>query len=93
MIPGNPIVKPSLKVAARVIGEQAYLLDPSVGQLERLNPVGSYVWQLVEKQEHNLEDICSAVVNEFDVTEDVARKDLHEFLMTLGKRGLVDFIH
>ena len=93
MIDGNPIVKPSLKVAARIIGDQAYLLDPSVGQLERLNPVGSYIWGLVEKAENRVDSICSAVVEEFDVEEEIARNDLHGFLEALNSRGLVDFIN
>ena len=93
MIKGNPILKPSMSVAARIIGEQAYLLDPSVGQLERLNPVGSFIWSLIEKGNLHLDEIHRSIVDTYEVKEEIARADLNQFLEVLVAKRMVDFIN
>ena len=92
MFDKNPIVKPSLTVSARIIGEQAYVLDPSKGQLERLNEVGSYTWALIEKGQFRIDKLCASITKAFEVDEDVARKDLIEFIEILRRKQMVDLI-
>ena len=88
----NPIVKPSLTVSARIIGEQAYVLDPAKGQLERLNEVGSHTWALIEKGRYRLDALCASITEAFEVDEDTARKDLIEFIEILRGKRMIDLI-
>ncbi len=92
MFEGNPIVKPALTVAARIIGEQAYVLDPGEGKLERLNAVGTYVWGLIAEGDRHFDDLHAAVIDTFEVDADTARKDLIDFLETLRGKRMIDLI-
>lgn len=92
MFEDNPIVKPAMTVAARIIGEQAYVLDPSEGKLERLNAVGTHVWGLVEKGDLRFDDLHKAIIETFEVDEETARNDLVSFLETLRSKKMIDLI-
>ncbi len=83
------VLIPGRRVASRVIEGQALLLDPQVDELQRLNPVGTFVWQLVTARKHTRADIEALVIEAFDVEADVARADLQEFLGELESRGLI----
>lgn len=55
-----------------------------------LNPTGSFIWKLLEEKEELSEDsILEAVIDNFEVDEKEARKDVEEFLNDLIKEGLV----
>lgn len=83
------IVVPGRRVASRVIEGQALLLDPSVDELQRLNPVGTFVWQLVTERKHTRAAILARVIDEFEVAPAQAEADLDEFFTELEARGLV----
>ncbi|MCA9546912.1 MAG: PqqD family protein [Myxococcales bacterium] len=83
------IVVPGRRVASRVIEGQALLLDPRVDELQRLNPVGTFVWQLVTERKHTRAAMLARVIEEFEVDRAQAAADLDEFLGELEARGLV----
>lgn len=80
---------PGRRVASRIIEGQALLLDPGVDELQRLNPVGTFVWQLITERKHTREAMLVRVIEEFEVAEAQAAADLDEFLTELEARGLV----
>ena len=47
-----------------------------------LNAVGEVLWKTLQK-DATFQDLLSAVTNEFEVTEEVASRDIEEFLEQL----------
>jgi hypothetical protein len=82
---------PGRRVASRVIDGQALLLDPGHDELQRLNPVGSFLWGLIKERRHDVAALHTALVEAFEVEPSLADTDLHEFLNDLEARGLIDY--
>ena len=53
-----------------------------------LNELGSFLWDRLEAAE-NEEELLHAVLNEYEVTENVAEKDLRTFLDKLREMGIL----
>lgn len=77
----------------RVIGRDTILVP--VGKtvydsngLFALNELGSFIWDLLPQVEGD-EEICEAVLKEYDVSEETARKDIGEFLQKLREMEIL----
>lgn len=57
-----------------------------------LSEVGQFIWSLADGT-RGVEEIVSAVVQEFDVAEDRARTEVSEFVAQLSSYGLVHEVH
>ena len=53
-----------------------------------LNEVSAFLWRCLEK-DCDEEGLLTALLNEYDVPEDVARADVKEFVKTLTEKGLL----
>ena len=53
-----------------------------------LNELGAFLWDRLETAE-NEEELLTAVLNEYEVTEETARKDLRAFLDKLRDMGIL----
>lgn len=53
-----------------------------------LNELGAFIWDLLPEAE-SAEDICRAVLAEYEVTEEVAASDIAEFLDKLRGMGIL----
>ena len=53
-----------------------------------LNELGAFLWDRLPEAE-NEEELVQAVLNEYEVTEEVARKDLELFLKKLRDMGIL----
>lgn len=53
-----------------------------------LNELGSFLWDRLEEARSE-EELLSAILNEYEVTEDVAARDLHTFLDSLRNLGIL----
>ena len=62
-----------------VADEGCLVVVPSRAAVEVLNPVGGKIYSMLDGK-HTTDDIVRALVEEFDVNEDEARKDLDAFL-------------
>jgi hypothetical protein len=75
--------------AHRAIGDDGGLVVvPSKATVEVLNPVASKIYSMLDGK-HSQAEIVAAVVAEFDVAEEVARKDLRDFLASLAAKGML----
>ena len=83
------IIAPHPRIAARLIGGRALILDPRTDALQRLNEVGSFVWGLIAERRHDRAALCVAVVEAFEVEADAAAADLDVFLDALEAKGLI----
>lgn len=54
----------------------------SFNGLISVNEVGAFLWELLQK-EVTIEDLVTAVLNEYEVDEATAREDIQEFLDAL----------
>ena len=53
-----------------------------------LNELGSFLWDRLEAATSE-EELLQAILNEYEVTEDVAKTDLEDFLNRLRKLGIL----
>ena len=53
-----------------------------------LNELAAFIWGLLPEA-NTEEDICAAVLEQYDVSPDTARQDVAAFLDTLGKMGIL----
>jgi hypothetical protein len=75
--------------AYRSIGDEGGLVViPRQSKVQVLNPVGIKVYSMLDGT-HNRDEIVHAVMDEFDVTETVARSDVDAFLDELASEGML----
>lgn len=53
-----------------------------------LNELGAFIWDLLPEAE-NEEDICKAILAEYDVSAEEAAQDVSEFFGALRKMGII----
>lgn len=75
-------------LAARVIEGQAFIINTKTSVLHELDETGTFIWKLIERKKSR-QDIVSALVSEFEVSEQQAGLDLDEFLNELEQKGLI----
>jgi hypothetical protein len=68
--------------------EETVILDIASGNYSGLDQVGTTIWNLIEEP-RSFRDICQKIMAEFDVKEDVCRKDLVTFLNELAENKLI----
>ena len=66
------------------VGEAA---DKFNGML-RLNDTGIYLWTLLE-QDTNEDALVAAMLTDYEVSEETARADIHTFVETLRRAGVL----
>jgi len=54
-----------------------------------LNQSGTILWQALQNGE-NEKDLIKTLLNEYDVSEEIAKKDVEEFLNTLKKANIIE---
>ncbi len=70
------------QVASRVVDGTAVIVLADSGEVSMLNSVGTRVWELVDGK-RSVREIANAIVNEYDVTADVAERDVASFMQLL----------
>ena len=76
--------------AYKEIGDEGGLVVLSGrAEVKVLNPVGSTVYGLLAG-EHTIDEIVDAVVAEFEVPAEQARRDVNDFIAELADHGMLD---
>ena len=83
----------STAVVSRLIADETLVVPirSGVGDLDAIysfNPLGSDLWALLEK-EVSVEEMCVWVTEHYEVTQEQAMGDIHEFVGELVGTGLV----
>jgi GeoRSP system PqqD family protein len=76
------------RVAARVVDGKALIVVIDQRKLHTLNEVGTRVWELCDGRE--LSEIVRSVVDEFDVDEPSAERDVRAFVKQLSELGALE---
>jgi hypothetical protein len=74
------------------IRDEAVILDLKSGNYYGLNPVGAYIWQLIQAST-TVGEIKTAILNEFEVDEATCSHDLERVLSDLANQGLIEVRH
>lgn len=54
-----------------------------------LNEVGKYLWELLQREEQTMEQLTQQVLENYEVEEAIARRDVDEFVQALVSRGIL----
>jgi hypothetical protein len=81
------VVVASDQLSCDLAGEVA-ILDVKSGMYLGLNTVGARIWQLIQVPT-TVDEICKAMVEEYDVAADRCRRDVLALLQELAAKGLV----
>lgn len=83
----NGIPVQNQKIAYRVIDGSAVLVNPEDSTLYTLNEVATRIWELSNGQ-NTLEEIATAICQEFDVDFDTALRDTKQTIESLTAKQL-----
>ncbi len=67
---------------------EAVLMHIPKGKYFSLNESGSLIWHKLETGDLSLGEMVSAIRDEFEVEEDLCRKDLEKMVKTMMKKGI-----
>ena len=71
------------------VEDEVVILGLKDGVYYGLNPVGAFIWSLIQKPK-TVAEIRDAVLEEYDVKKEVCENDLMELLTELSDKGLVE---
>ncbi|MDP3566401.1 MAG: PqqD family protein [Methanobacteriales archaeon HGW-Methanobacteriales-1] len=69
--------------------DEVVILGLKDGVYYGLNPVGAFIWNLIQKP-ITVKEIKEAILNEYDVEEEVCENDLIELLGNLQEKNLIE---
>ena len=88
MIDLQHVPRRSPNSAFRVYDGQATIVLPDRAEVKVLNTVGSLVWERMDGA-RTVAEIVDAIVAEYDIALDEARRDVLEFIEELRESGMV----
>ncbi len=78
-------------VFAQEVDGEMVLLDMNSENYFGLDAVGTDIWQAVQEHE-KLEEVLNVLLEQYEVEEEVLKKDLFAFVGKLQESGLVEVI-
>lgn len=70
------------------LSDDGFLFDPTSGHMYTLNSVGTFILKkLIEHYSHD--QIIAAMIEEYDVSEDILSHDLEQFCHFLSEQGII----
>jgi len=86
----DPFPRRHPDTAFRAIGDEGGLVVlPTEAEVKVINPVGAKVFELLDG-EHSVDAITEAVVAEFEIGHEAARRDVEAFIRDLEANGMLD---
>jgi hypothetical protein len=73
---------------AAMVGEELVMMSAEKGNYIGLSEVGARIWKLIETPQE-LDVLCVALQQEYDVTPEVCRAEVQSFLAELVKHGAI----
>lgn len=71
---------------AVAVGERAEELKVLI----KLNSTGAFLWKILAERDVTEEELVSALLSEYDVDEDLAKRSVSDFLKIVSDGGLID---
>lgn len=70
------------------LSDDGFLFDPTSGHTYTLNSVGTFILKKMIAT-YSSEQIIAAVIEEYDVSEEILSRDLEQFYHFLSEQGIV----
>jgi coenzyme PQQ synthesis protein D (PqqD) len=77
------------EVAAKIIDNEAILINLTTGLYYSMGAVGGRVWSLIERK-GNADEIAATIASEYDVAPETAVTDVHALVRQLLDEKLID---
>jgi methyltransferase-like protein len=82
-------LKRNESIAWKDLGDHIIILDSGENKMvHHLEQVSAFIWQNLDGT-HTSESLLSLIASHFDISQEIAAKDLEEFLSTLLKNNLL----
>lgn len=78
----------SSNVFSRTVVDEEVLLDPNSGNYFGMNDVGTAIWTQLQTGK-SVDQIVAQLVTEFEVTPDLARADVTNYMQSLQQLGFL----
>ncbi len=72
----------------REIGEETIIMAEDGNDIHVLDEIGSFIWQSIDGI-NSIQTILEKILNEYDVSKDIAQKDLFNFLEDLKNKKII----
>ena len=56
----------------------------------KLNSTGAFIWKLIEKRDLSLDELAAAMVAEYEIDVEIAKRDILAFEKTLTTAGILE---
>ena len=89
-ISNNTLLQRNEKVLSGGIDDEMVLLDLDDNNYIVINSVARSIWEMIEKP-IKFEDLCTKLLNEYEVEGEVCRIETLEFLRVLEKKDMLVF--
>ena len=83
----NPVAKPHIRLREES-DDWVILFDPDTAHARVLNPVGVFVWKLLDGH-HSVQDIVGQIREYYDTVPEEVDKHVTQFIETLEEKGFV----
>lgn len=70
------------------LSDDGFLFDPSSGHTYTLNSVGTFILKKMI-QEYSFDQIITAMMKEYDASEDILSRDVEQFYHFLSEQGII----
>ncbi len=83
------MVQRNAAILWRELDGEAVLLSPAAGSSYNLNPVGTFIWKLLDGK-HYYADIATAICQIYEVEYERALQDVEDIIVELRSNNLVN---
>jgi hypothetical protein len=89
----NPstVIKRSDNQVFCVLDDEVALLNLDRAHYFGLNDTGAHIWQSLETP-RSVADLCQDVLAHFEVSADICRQDVLDFLVNMQEAGLIETV-
>ena len=71
------------------IGDELMLMDLVSGDYININQAGAAIWEHIDEQPIKVSDICSALMDKFEVEKSLCEKDTVNYLQKMYDKGFI----
>lgn len=78
------------KVGASYLAVATGKIADEFHALVRVNSTGAFLWNKLSEESRTEEELLALMLDEYDVAEDVARRDIAMFVKSLSEAGILE---
>jgi hypothetical protein len=76
-------------IVSSKLKDEVVMLDIEQGKYFGLDPVGAKIWEIIEEPS-SIECIIENILAEYNVDEDVCKRDVQEFLIKMNELMMIE---